>query len=216
MPEHINVAVFVSGRGSNLKALLDAKAAGRLARVRFAAVFSDVENPPAFGHARAHGVPVLHISPKIFGKGNKADYERAVLDVLAPMKIDYLVLAGYMRIVGATLLDAFPNRIVNIHPSLLPAFPGLHAQRQAVEHGVKLSGCTVHFVDSGVDSGPIILQRAVPVYANDDEASLSARILEQEHQALPLALEWISEGRILVRNRHVLVEGESRLPRASG
>lgn len=203
----LKVAVFVSGRGSNLKALLEAKAAGRLDGVTFACVFSDVDAPPAFDHARSHGVPTFHFSPKAFGK--KRDYESAVHDRLREAGVDFIVLAGYMRIVGPTLLEAFAERMINIHPSLLPAFPGLHAQRQALEYGVKVAGCTVHFVDAGVDSGPIVLQRTVSASPEDDEDALCARILEQEHQALPEALELIAEGKVRVEDRKVFIEGQA-------
>lgn len=200
-PPPLRTAVFASGRGSNLEALLAARAAGRLQRVEFALVFSDCEAPGAFEHARRYGVDVFHLSPSAFAR--KRDYEEAILEELNRRGVEFIVLAGYMRIVGATLLEAFPHRMINIHPSLLPAFPGLHAQRQALEYGVKVAGCTVHFVDSGMDSGPVILQRAVEARADDTEETLSARILEQEHQALPLALEWISEGRVQVEGRKV-------------
>lgn len=197
------VAVFVSGRGSNLQALLEAKAAGRLARVRFITVFSDVPSPPAFDHATRHGISTIQYDPRSFSK--KSDYEKAVVDALRAFGTEWIVLAGYMRIVGPTLLDAFAGRIINIHPSLLPAFPGLHAQRQAIEAGAKTSGCTVHFVDRGVDTGPVILQRTVPCLPGDTEETLSARILEQEHQALPEALELISEGRVHIENGRVVI-----------
>ena len=207
--QSLAVAVFVSGRGSNLKALLDAKASGRLDRTRFVLVFSDADSPPAFAHARAHGVPACHVSPK--GFRSKKDYEKAVLDLLTEAGAEWIVLAGYMRIIGPTLLDAFPHRIINIHPSLLPAFPGLHAQRQALQSGVEVTGCTVHFVDSGTDTGPIILQRRVACRPDDTEETLAARILDHEHQALPDVLEWISQGRVRLEGRKVHIEGESSL-----
>lgn len=202
-PSPLRVAVFVSGRGSNLKALLEAKAAGRLPRAEFVLVFSDKESPAAFEHARAHGVDICHRAPRAFAR--KLEYESAVLEELQKRSVELIVLAGYMRIVGPTLLEAYSERMINIHPSLLPAFPGLHAQRQAIEYGVKVAGCTVHFVDGGVDSGPVILQRTVEARADDTEDTLSARILEQEHRALPDALEWISEGRVRVDGRRVFV-----------
>lgn len=204
-PAHtpLRIAVFASGRGSNLKALLDAKSAGRLARVEFTLVFSDQEAPQAFDHARAHGIEVFHRSPRAFD--TKRDFETSVLEKLRQRDVQLIVLAGYMRIVGPTLLDAFADRMINIHPSLLPSFPGLHAQRQAVDYGVKISGCTVHFVDSGMDSGPVILQRAVQVLAEDTEDTLSVRILREEHQALPDALELISEGRVRIDGRRVII-----------
>lgn len=203
----LQVGVFVSGRGSNLQALLDAKAAGGLDRVRFALVFSDKQSPAAFDHAREHEVPVCHVAPKAFEK--KSDYEASVLERLREAGVDFIVLAGYMRIVGPTLLEAFEGRMINIHPSLLPAFPGLHAQKQALESDAQESGCTVHFVDAGVDSGPIILQRSVPCLPGDTEDALSARILEQEHKALPEALRLISEGFVSTEGRTVTVtEGD--------
>lgn len=202
-PQPINVAVFVSGRGSNLKALLDAKAAGRLPRVNFALVFSDKEHPPAFDHARAHGITARSLRPKSFG--SKQEYEAAAVALMREAGVDWIVLAGYMRLVGPTLLEAFPMRIVNIHPALLPSFPGLHAQRQAIDCGVKISGCTVHFVDAGMDTGPIIMQRAVECRAEDTEETLSARILAEEHKAFPDALELISEGRVRVDGRIVKI-----------
>lgn len=200
-PSPLRTAVFASGRGSNLKALLDARAAGRLGNVEFTLVFSDEEAPPAFDHARAQGIEVFHRSPRAFD--SKRDFEESVLEKLRQREVEFIVLAGYMRIVGPTLLEAFAHRMINIHPSLLPAFPGLHAQRQAVDYGVKVSGCTVHFVDSGMDSGPVILQRTVEVLAGDTEDTLSARILREEHQALPDALELIAEGRVRVEGRIV-------------
>ncbi len=203
-PLSINVAVFASGRGSNLKALLDAKAAGKLERVRFGLVFSDVDNPKAFDYAQRHEIPTAHLDPKAYK--TKKEFEKAVVALLSGKEIEWIVLAGYMRIVGRTLLDAFPNRIINIHPSLLPAFGGLYAQRQALDYGVKVTGCTVHFVDSGVDSGPIILQKTVPCYPEDNEAILSNRILAQEHDALPEALDLISRGKVSVRDRKVVIE----------
>ena len=202
----LRVAVFVSGRGSNLRALLDAQASGRLKGAEFVLVFSDKSDPAAFDHAREFGITTASLVPKTFT--SKADYEAALLKILKSANVEFLVLAAYMRLVGKTLLGAYPARIINIHPSLLPSFPGLDAQKQALEYGVKVSGCTVHFVDSGVDSGPIIVQKSVEVLAEDDEATLSARILEQEHVALPEAVEAISEGRVQVTGRCVTV-GES-------
>lgn len=197
----LRTAVFVSGRGSNLKALLDAKAAGRLSGVEFVLVFSDMASPPAFDHARVQGVEVFHRSPGDYPK--KRDYEAAVLEKLREKGVEFIVLAGYMRIIGPVLLTAFPERMINIHPSLLPAFPGLHAQRQAVDYGVKVAGCTVHFVDGGMDSGPVILQRVVEARADDTEDTLSARILHEEHKALTDALELIADGRVRVEGRKV-------------
>lgn len=200
-PPPLRTAVFVSGRGSNLKALLDSQASGRLPRVDFTLVFSDNDAPAAFDHARARGVEVFHCSPRAFPQ--KKDYEAAVLERLRERRVEFVVLAGYMRIVGPTLLAAYEGRMINIHPSLLPSFPGLHAQRQAVDYGVKVAGCTVHFVDGGMDSGPIILQRVVEATAEDTEDTLSVRILREEHLAYTDALELISEGRVRIDGRKV-------------
>lgn len=200
----MRVAALVSGRGSNLAALLAAKAAGRLPRVEFVLVASDKASPPAFEHARAAGVPTVGLRPK--DCADKTAYERALLAAMRERGVDFVALAGYMRIVGPTLLDAFPGRIVNIHPSLLPAFPGLHAQRQALEYGAKVAGCTVHFVDAGMDTGPVLLQRAVGVRDDDDEESLSTRILAWEHRLYPEALDLISRGRVRVEGRRVRID----------
>lgn len=202
--DRLRVAVFASGRGSNLKALLEAKAAGRLARVEFVVVFSDFENPGAFAHALEHDVSILHINPKAYK--TKREFEESVAKRLKDHGVNFIVLAGYMRIVGAALLEAFAHRIINIHPSLLPSFPGLHAQKQAADYGVKVSGCTVHFVDSGMDTGPIILQRTVECFDNDTEETLGARILKEEHKALPDALELVSEGRVRIEGRKVSIQ----------
>ena len=204
----LNVAVFVSGRGSNLEALLKAKADGRLPAVRFAAVFSDVDAPPAFAHAERHRVPVFHLAPGSFPA--KSDYERAALKLLEAAGAEFIVLAGYMRILGPVLLEAFPQRIINIHPALLPSFPGLHAQRQAVRYGVKVSGCTVHFVEAGVDTGPVILQKTVPCNPEDTDETLAGRILAREHEALPEALDLISRGRVRLEGRRVFIDGQAR------
>lgn len=202
----MRVAVFVSGRGSNLRALLDAQAGGRLSRVEFVLVFADKIDPLAFNHAREFGIDTASLKPKAFG--SKSEYESALLELLKAADVEFIVLAGYMRIVGETLLGAYPNRMINIHPSLLPAFPGLESQRQALEYGAKVSGCTVHFVDSGVDSGPIILQETVAVLPDDDDSALSARILAEEHRALPEVLEAISEQRVEVEGRRVTIRAK--------
>ncbi|MBX8644947.1 MAG: phosphoribosylglycinamide formyltransferase, partial [Thermoplasmata archaeon] len=149
------------------------------------------------------GVPVLEVVPGSFS--SKEKYELRILESLAEKRVDSIALAGYMRLVGPTLIEAYPNRILNIHPSLLPAFPGLHAQRQAVEYGVRVSGVTVHYVDLEMDHGPIICQKAVPVLETDTEESLSLRIREAEHEAYVEALRLHSEGRLLVKGRSVII-----------
>jgi phosphoribosylglycinamide formyltransferase-1 len=195
--------VLASGRGSNLQAILDEIAAGRLdAAVRV--VISDVPGAYALERARNSGVPAVEIAPRDYG--GKPDYERALIDALRAHGVALVALAGYMRVCGPTLLAAFPGRMLNIHPSLLPAFPGLHVQRQAIEHGARFSGCTVHFVDAGVDTGPIVAQAVVPVLDADTEETLAARILRQEHRVYPHAIRLFAAGRLRIDGRRVLVD----------
>ncbi|MFW5829738.1 MAG: phosphoribosylglycinamide formyltransferase [Planctomycetota bacterium] len=174
-------AVFASGRGSNFQALLNAKDQGRLPEAEFVLLFSDKATAAALERAQTAGIATCHLNPKDYA--DRAAYETEVLECLKKHEIEAICLAGYMRLVGKTLLEAYPHRILNIHPALLPAFPGMHGQLDALEYGVKVSGCTVHFVDEGVDTGPIILQKTVPVLDDDTVVSLSKRILEQEHLA---------------------------------
>ncbi len=197
--------MFVSGRGSNLETLLKAKRSGRLKEVEFALVFSDNPEARALDIARDYGVKTAFIDPKPFKK-DRQSYDSAVLKVLKENEIEFIVLAGFMRLLSPVLLQVYPLKIINIHPALLPAFPGLHAQRQALDYGVKVSGCTVHFVDEGVDSGPVIAQAVVPVLDDDDEDSLSARILKYEHQLYPKVLELIAEGKVSVNGRRVIIK----------
>lgn len=203
MPDRILVAgVLASGRGSNLQAILDAIATGRL-DAKVAIVISDREDSQALERARAAGLMTRFINPKAFP--TREAHDAYLAEELRRAGVEVLVLAGYMRIVTRELLDAFPDRIINVHPSLLPAFPGIRAQRQAVEYGVKLSGCTVHFVTEHVDDGAIILQAAVPVRDDDTEASLADRILAQEHRLLPEALQLYAEGRLSIVGRRVII-----------
>lgn len=196
------LGVLASGRGSNLQAILDEIASGRLeAAVRV--VCSDVGDASALERARRAGVPAVFVDPR--GPGGKAAYEQRIAAVLREHGVELVVLAGYMRICGPTLLAAFPGRILNIHPSLLPAFPGLEVQRQALEHGARFSGCTVHFVDDGVDTGPIVAQAVVPVLDADTAESLAARILRQEHRVYPHAIRLFAEGRLRIEGRRVRV-----------
>ncbi|ACK42691.1 MULTISPECIES: phosphoribosylglycinamide formyltransferase [Dictyoglomus] len=179
--ERKRLGVLVSGRGSNLQALIDAsKDENYPAEV--VVVISNNPSAYAIERAKRENIPVFVIRREDYK--SKKEYEEKIKEVLQNFKVDLVVLAGYMKIVGKTLLEAFPNRIINIHPSLLPSFPGLEAQRQAWEYGVKISGCTVHFVDEGIDSGPIIGQRAVPVYDDDTPATLAERILQEEHKLI--------------------------------
>jgi phosphoribosylglycinamide formyltransferase-1 len=187
--------VLVSGSGTNLQAVLDAIESGRL-HAKVAVVVSNVAGARALERAKSAKVPAIFVDHKAFA--SRSAFDAAVVSVLQTHGVECVVLAGFMRIVTSTLLDAFPHRVVNVHPALLPAFPGTHAQRQALEHGVKVAGCTVHFVDAGTDTGPIIAQAAVAVSHGDDETSLTAKILEKEHELLPTVLQWIAEGRVAV------------------
>ncbi|OPZ74015.1 MAG: Phosphoribosylglycinamide formyltransferase [Firmicutes bacterium ADurb.Bin456] len=196
----LRLGILASGRGSNLQSIMDAAAAGKIG-ARVAVVVSDNKDAFALERARLAGIPAVYAG---FGDyATKDDYERAILDILKQNEVDLVCLAGYMRLVGRVILDAYCNRIMNIHPALLPSFPGLHGQEQALEYGVKFSGCTVHFVDDGMDTGPIILQAVVPVYDEDTVESLATRILEQEHIIYPEAIRLYAGGRLKIRGRKV-------------
>ena len=203
---HLNLGILASGRGSNFQSIIDEIEKGGLnAKIRLLIV----DNPDAFAIERAgkHGIEFLVIRPK--DCKTKDDFYLMIADELRKRDVELVVLAGFMRIVGKPLIDAFPDRIMNIHPALLPSFPGLHSQKQAVEYGVKISGCTVHFVDEGMDTGPIIIQAAVPVYHEDTEETLSERILKLEHKIYPEAIRLFSEGRLEVRGRIVKIKGKA-------
>lgn len=200
--EPLRIAVLASGRGSNLKAIIDAIEAGRL-EACLPIVISDRPDAQALERARKHGAEAVFIDPR--GYPDRESFDRAMLARLAEHRIELVCLAGFMRILAPAFIRAYPGRIMNIHPALLPAFPGLHAQRRALEHRVKVSGATVHFVDEGVDTGPIILQAAVPVHEDDTEETLAARILEQEHQIYPKAIQLFAEGRLVLRGRQVVI-----------
>ena len=196
----IKLGVLVSGRGSNLQAIIDNIEKGALS-AEIAVVISDQEDAYALERARKHKIPAVHIDAKRYG--TRDTYDAALVGELKKRTVDLVCLAGFMRIITPVLIKAFPNRILNIHPSLLPAFPGLHVQKKALNHGVKFSGCTVHFVDEGVDTGPIIIQAVVPVLDNDTENSLSERILKQEHKIYSRAIQLFAEGRLTIEGRHV-------------
>jgi len=197
-----SIAVLISGRGSNLQSIIDAITAGRL-DATIAVVVSNKANAPGLARARAAGIEAVHLDPK--EHVSRDAYDRAVVDLLHARDVRLVCLAGFMRLVGAPLLDAFPCRILNIHPSLLPAFPGLDAQHQALEYGVKVSGCTVHFVDEYLDAGPILLQAAVTVEDGDTVETLSARILREEHRIYSEAIRIALSGRFRVAGRRVIV-----------
>ena len=204
MPEpKLRLAVLASGRGSNLQAIIDAIEAGSL-RAVLAVVLSNKAEAPALERARKHGAPAIFLDPK--AAASREAYDALLLEHLRKHDVGLVALAGYMKIVTRVLLDAYPNRIMNIHPSLLPAFPGLKAQQQALDWGVKVSGCTVHFVTEGVDTGPIILQAVVPVCTGDNAESLEARILVEEHRSYPQAIQLFAEGRLEIDGRHVRIK----------
>ena len=203
MTAKLAVGVLVSGRGSNLQALLDACAAATFP-ARIAVVISDREQAPALERARAANVETLWINPKDFV--DRESFSLALVRELEARKVALVCQAGFMRILSPSYVRAFAGRALNIHPSLLPAFTGLHPHRQALDHGVKLSGATVHFVEDGVDSGPIVLQAAVPVLPDDTEATLEARILKEEHRLYPEAVRLFAEGRLEIVGRHVRIK----------
>ena len=194
------IGILLSGRGSNFEAIARQIDDGKLL-AEIAVVVSNVESASGLRRASERGLNVFSASSK--GLSREA-FDRQVIHVLEQTCVDLVCLAGFMRLLSPSFIQAFRNRILNIHPSLLPAFPGLDAQRQALKYGVKISGCTVHFVDEGLDSGPIILQAAVPVLDGDTEESLSARILEQEHQIYSKAIQRVLDGQIRIEGRRVL------------
>lgn len=198
----LRLAVLASGRGSNLQAIIDAIEQKRL-WVVLAVVISNKAEAQALERARKHGAPAVFLDPKAT-PGREA-YDAVILEHLRKHDVGLVALAGYMKIVTRVLIDAYAHRIMNIHPSLLPAFPGLAAQQQALDWGAKVSGCTVHFVEEGVDTGPIIQQAAVPVLEGDQAESLEARILEQEHRIYPEAIQLFAEGRLAIEGRRVRI-----------
>ncbi len=195
------IAVLLSGRGSNFEALADSVSAGRIPDAEIALVLSNREGAPGIDRARARGLATRVIPSK--GLEREA-YDRLVVAALREAKVDLICLAGYMRLLSPFFVAAFPQRILNIHPSLLPSFPGLESQKQALDHGVKFAGCTVHFVDENLDAGPIVMQAVVPVEDDDTEETLSARILKEEHRIYSEALKIILEGNYKIEGRRVL------------
>jgi len=203
MSKIINLGVLVSGSGSNLQSIIDNIEKGNLpARIRI--ILSN--NPGAFAleRARNHGIPCAVIDHG--GFVSREDYDRKLVDTLRAHDVDLVVLAGFMRVLTPFFLRAFPLRVMNIHPALLPSFPGTHGQKKAFDYGVKFSGCTVHFADEGVDTGPIIIQAVVPVYDEDTEETLSRRILKEEHRIYPKAIKLYAEGKLRVEGRKVRVQ----------
>ena len=196
------LGVLISGSGTNLQAIIDRAARGDL-HAEVVCVISNKAEAFGLERARKHGIAAIHLDHKSFS--GRSEYDAALVKTLQELGVELVILAGFMRIVTPVLLDAFPNRVMNIHPALLPSFPGLDAQKQALEYGAKLSGCTVHFVDAGTDTGPIILQSAVPVLEGDTVASLSERIHHEEHRLYPAAIQLFAEGRLKVEGRRVII-----------
>jgi phosphoribosylglycinamide formyltransferase-1 len=204
MARQVSIGVLISGSGTNLQAIIDAIAAQRL-DAKIQVVLSNRADAYGLVRAKNHGLATEVLDHKNFS--SREAFDQAIVDILRAREVELAVLAGFMRLLSPVFVRAYSNRIMNIHPALLPSFPGLHVQRKALEHGVRFSGCTVHFVNEQCDEGPIIIQAVVPVLADDTEESLSARILKQEHRIYPQAIQFYSEGRLRVEGRRVLVDG---------
>jgi phosphoribosylglycinamide formyltransferase-1 len=200
----VKIGVLASGRGSNFQAIIDSIESGYL-KASVEMLIVDNQGAYAVERARRHGIPHLCLNPKEFS--TKDDFYSKIAETLKQRGVELVILAGFMRVVGKPLLEAFPMRVINIHPALLPSFPGLHGQKQAVDYGVRISGCTVHFVDEGVDTGPVIIQAAVPVSPDDTDDALSERILRLEHRIFPEAVRLFAEGRLEVMGRKVMIKG---------
>jgi phosphoribosylglycinamide formyltransferase-1 len=199
----LRLGIMASGRGSNFQSIIDSIKTGYL-RAEVRLLITD--NPSAYAIKRAKENAIQYLIMKPSDYSSKDEYYRKVAEEFKNRDVELVILAGFMRVVGKPLIDAYPMRIMNIHPAILPSFPGLHGQKQAVDYGVKVSGCTVHFVDEGVDTGPIIIQAVVPAYHDDTEESLAERILRQEHRIFPYAIKLFSEGRLRVEGRKVIVD----------
>ena len=207
MPRQVPIGVLISGSGTNLQSIIDAIEAEELdAKIQL--VLSNRTDAYGLVRAKKHGIPIEVLDHKRFS--SREDFDRAVVDILRAREVELVVLAGFMRLLSPVFVRAYSNRIMNIHPALLPACPGLHVQKKAVEHGVRFSGCTVHFVNEECDEGPIIIQAVVPVFPEDTEDSLASRILEQEHRIYPRAIQLYSEGRLRIEGRKVFVDGLAR------
>jgi len=204
----VNLGVLVSGSGSNLQAIIDNIEAGRL-NARIKIVVSNVPDVFALERARKHGISSMVISHT---GCRREDFDQKLVGVLKANEVELVILAGYMRMITSVLLRAFPMRVMNIHPALLPAFPGTHVWQTEVDYGVKFAGCTVHFVDEGTDTGPIIIQAVVPVYDDDTADTLNARILKQEHKIFSQAIQLYAEGRLEIKGRRVLAKGLANTP----
>jgi phosphoribosylglycinamide formyltransferase 1 len=207
MRQPISLGVLISGSGSNLQAIIDVIEAQEL-DAKIQVVLSNRADAYGLVRAKKHGIPIEVLDHKRFP--SREAFDQAVVDILRDRQVELVVLAGFMRLLSPVFVRAYSNRIMNIHPALLPAFPGLHVQKKAVEHGVRFSGCTVHFVNEACDEGPIIIQAVVPVFPDDTEQTLAGRILEQEHRIYPRAIQLYSEGRLRIEGRRVFVDGLAR------
>jgi len=204
----VNLGVLVSGSGSNLQAIIDNIEAGRLdAKIKI--IISNVPDAYALERAKKHGIPSTIIPHKGL---KREEYDQKLVEALKASGVELVVLAGFMRIITHVLLRAFPMKVMNIHPALLPAFPGTHVWQAEVDYGVKFAGCTVHFVDEGTDTGPIIIQAVVPVYDDDTAETLNARILKQEHKVFSQAIQLYADGRLEIKGRRVLAKGFPQAP----
>ncbi|MGA6992324.1 MAG: phosphoribosylglycinamide formyltransferase [Candidatus Deferrimicrobiaceae bacterium] len=209
MSERPSIAVLVSGSGSNLQAIIDASERGEIP-CRVGIVISNKADAYGLVRAKKHGIPTEAVDHK--GFATREEFDARLAEVIRKSGAALVCLAGFMRILTPAFVRAFPNRILNIHPALLPSFPGTHGPGQALAYGVRFSGCTVHFLDEGVDTGPIIVQAIVPVYDDDTEDTLAARILVQEHQIYPMAIRLFFSGRLVVEGRKVKIRGEPKIP----
>lgn len=207
MARKVSIGVLISGGGTNLQALIDAIEAGKL-DAKIEVVLSNKVDAYGLTRARTHGIPTEVLNHKDFA--SREAYDEAVVARLRSCGVDLVVLAGFMRLLSPVFIKAFSNRIMNIHPALLPSFPGLNVQQKAVDHGARFSGCTVHFVNEECDEGPIIIQAVVPVFSDDTGETLAARILDQEHRIYPCAIQLYAEGRLKVVGRRVLVDGAAK------
>jgi len=199
----VNIGVLVSGSGTNLQAIIEAIEAGKI-EGKICIVISDNPNAYAIKRAKKYNIKTQYINYKEFN--NREEYDKKIISILKEKDCDLVVLAGYMKILTPYFINAYKNKIMNIHPALLPSFPGLHVQKKAIDHGVKVSGCTVHFVDEGLDSGPIIIQQVVEVKDDDTEESLAERILREEHRIYPRAIQLFSEGKLIIKGRRIFIK----------
>lgn len=212
MKKTLGIGVLVSGSGSNLQSIIDHIEKGML-KAEVKVVLSNNDEAFALERAKKHGIQTVVIRHKDFP--GREDFDRKMIDVLQSYHVELVVMAGFMRVLSPLFLRAFSMRIMNIHPALLPSFPGLHGQQQAFDYGVRFSGCTVHFADEGIDTGPIIIQAVVPVMESDSADSLAERILREEHRIYPQAIQWYAEGRLEVMNRKVRVKNQQPIGESS-